>query len=569
MKNYLEKIKSYVVAHKIISSIALIVILLIGYWGYGKITSTSGETNYVLSKVTKGTVVSSVSASGQVSALNQVNINPTVSGTLTSVRTSPGSKVVAGQTLFVIDNTNAQKTVRDAEISLQNANLALQKLQLQNSNTNLNTSLSQAYDNGFSTVSNTFLNLPGIVSGLNNMFFESSISKNGQWNIDWYAGQVFSDDTETVLTYKQNFVDAYKAALAAYNSNFDNYKSVTRASDAPTIEALISQTYDDVKLISSAIKNANNYIDFVNASIEKNNNSTPPVIIAANQTTLNDYTSQTNTGLQSLLSAKTTIQSNKDSFVSSDLNTQSAEISIKQAENSLYDAQRNLSDYYIKAPFGGVIASVPVIRGTNASSGTTLASIITTKELAVVSLNEVDVAKISLGEKATLTFDAIPDLTIAGQVVEIDSVGTVSQGVVNYNVQIGFDTANADGVKPGMSVTAAIITKVAQDVLIVPNSAIKTQGETSYVQMFDASLPAPLAGVQGSPSTTPPQQQIVSIGISNDTYTEIISGLKEGDEIVTKTITPTTTTTATAPSIFGAAANRSGSNVKIPTATGR
>jgi hypothetical protein len=192
-----------------------------------------------------------------------------------------------------------------------------------------------------------------------------------------------------------------------------------------------------------------------------------------------------------------------------------------------------------------------------------LATIITTKELAVVSLSEVDVAKISLGEKATLTFDAIPNLTIAGQVVEIDSVGTVSSGVVNYNVQISFDTTSDQGVKPGMSVNAAIITNVAQDVLEVPSGAVKTSGGVSYVQTFATALPAPAAGVQGSVSITPPKKQIVEIGVTDGTSTEIISGLKEGDEVVTKTITSatTTSTTSAAPSILGSSSSGRGGGV--------
>jgi len=85
--------------------------------------------------------------------------------------------------------------------------------------------------------------------------------------------------------------------------------------------------------------------------------------------------------------------------------------------------------------------------------------------------------------------------------------------------------------------------------LTVPNGAVKTQAGASYVQMFDAALPPPTTGVQGSVSLVPPRNQTVEIGISDATSTEILSGLNEGDEIVTKTITSTTKTTATAPSI--------------------
>ena len=104
-----------------------------------------------------------------------------------------------------------------------------------------------------------------------------------------------------------------------------------------------------------------------------------------------------------------------------------------------------------------------------------------------------------------------------------------------------------------MSVNADIITAVKQNVLAVPNGAIKTQGGVSYVQTFATPLPSALPGVQGSPSTIPPKSQIVTTGISNDTSTEIVSGLNVGDIIVTKTIASTTasTTASTAPSILG------------------
>lgn len=551
MKEYFYKVKSYVFSHKVVSVIILLAVLLLGYWIYGKITTTSGETRYVTALVTKGTIISSVSGSGQVSASNQVDIKPNVSGTIISINTAPGNYVTAGKTLFVIDNTNAQKAVRDAEINLENANIALQKFKIQNSDANLNANLAKSYDDGFNTVSNTFLDLPGIMTGLDNMFFKSTISSGtGQWNIDWYVGQVASEDKDKALSYKKDFTDSYDTALQAYNVSLDGYKQVSRTSDDTTIEKLISQTYNTTKLISDAIKNANNYIDFINDSMQRNNYNIP-TIITTHKTSLSDYTSKTNTDLLNLLSIQTSIKGYKDAFPNSNLDSQSTELSVKQKQNALLDAQQALADYYVKAPFDGVIASIPVIKGSNASSGTALGTIITSKSVATISLNEVDVAKIALGQKATLTFDAIPDLTISGKVIQIDSLGTVSQGVVNYSVKISFDT-NDIRIKPGMSVSAEIITNVKQDVLTVPNNAIKKQGTTSYVQMFDTPLPDPIVGTQGSPSLVAPVNQTVETGISDNTSTEIISGLKESDQIVTKIITVTASTTSTTPSLLNA-----------------
>ena len=235
-----------------------------------------------------------------------------------------------------------------------------------------------------------------------------------------------------------------------------------------------------------------------------------------------------------------------------ELNIETKQLAVTQAENALQDAKDTLAKYYINAPFSGTIASVPVSVGDNASSGTTLGTIITNQELAVVVLNEVDVAKINLGEKSTITFDAIPDLTIAGVVSEIDSVGSVSQGVVNYNVKISFATQDTR-VKSGMSVTADIITNVAQDVVVIPNSAVKTASDgSSYVQIFDASVSGPVTATQTFTTALLPKQIPVQVGLSDGTSTEITSGLKEGDVIIVKSVAGTTAKTT--PNILSAVA---------------
>ena len=102
-----------------------------------------------------------------------------------------------------------------------------------------------------------------------------------------------------------------------------------------------------------------------------------------------------------------------------------------------------------------------------------------------------------------------------------------------------------------MSVSAAIIIDMAQDVFVVPSSAVKNKNGSSYVEIFDTPLATPAVGVQGSLSKVLPKQQTVTVGISDDTSSEIISGLKEGDVIVTKTITGTAITTTSTKSILG------------------
>ncbi|MEK7142360.1 MAG: hypothetical protein AAB818_02125, partial [Patescibacteria group bacterium] len=99
------------------------------------------------------------------------------------------------------------------------------------------------------------------------------------------------------------------------------------------------------------------------------------------------------------------------------------------------------------------------------------------------------------------------------------------------------------------------------------NSAVKSQGETHYVEMFDQAIPRNKNG-QGVSSPVPPRRQTVEIGLSNDTFTEIISGLNEGDQVVARTTSGSSGSQSAqqAPtSLFGNPARGGGSGgVRIP-----
>jgi HlyD family secretion protein len=227
---------------------------------------------------------------------------------------------------------------------------------------------------------------------------------------------------------------------------------------------------------------------------------------------------------------------------------QTAQNNLTRMKNALSDAEENLADCSISAPFDGVISDVKVKKGDTVSSGTVLATLITKQKIAEITLNEIDAAKVKLGQKATLTFDALPDLTLTGKVTEIDTVGTVSQGVTSYGVKIALDTDD-ERIKPGMSVTAEIVVEAKPDVLTLPNSAIKTQGNSNYVELIEASDTTKNKLKIGSSIVLPKNVQIknqtVEIGISNDTMTEIVSGLKEGDIVISSKISSQTQTQST------------------------
>jgi len=221
---------------------------------------------------------------------------------------------------------------------------------------------------------------------------------------------------------------------------------------------------------------------------------------------------------------------------------------INQLEISLNNSLLNYQSYspIIIAPNNGVISDLIYAPGmtisfaSNSSTSSTSSSvkIATIKNQGVpfgrFTASEIDVSKIKPGQKATITIDALSDKTYTGEVLAVDKTGEVSSSVVSYPLTIKFDD-EASEVLPNMSATANIIIAKKIDVLTVPSSAIvKQNGETFVRQIKNGKL-----------VFTP-----VEVGISSDTKTEVISGLKEGDEIVTLVVNSAQTSTGSNQSPF-------------------
>ncbi len=231
---HIFKIIKKILASKLWLAITVMVLLGGGYWGYKYFFGTSASVRYVSAQVQKGTLIVSISGSGQVSASNQVDIKPKASGEIIALNIKLGQEVGAEAILAVIDASDSERAVRDAETSLETAKLELDKLlepldeltllQAENSLTQTKESkqksedsLTKAYEDGFNTTANAFLDLPDIMAGLYDMLFSSSAGlggAGGQWNIDYYAGAVQAYD-EKASQYKDDARAAYQKARAA------------------------------------------------------------------------------------------------------------------------------------------------------------------------------------------------------------------------------------------------------------------------------------------------------------------------------------------------------------------
>ncbi len=567
IKSVLKSIFQLAMRHKIIAVIVAVVVICGGYFGYHALAKSKDNTQYLVSAVTKGTLIVSVSGSGQVLSSDQVEIKPKVSGDIVSVSAAKGDQVPARQLLAIIDTSEAAKSVRNAQTSLETANLEYDKLiappdeltllqsensleQAKESIVDAQNSLAKTYEDSFNTIANSFLDLPNIATGLQDILFSTTLSQGGQWNLDYYVNSVKAYDA-SVVQFRTDAYEKYQKARITYDKNFLDYKAASRFSEKTVIENLVTETYETAKDIAEAVKSASNLIQFYQDKLAERS-LTPSSFSNTHLSSLNTYTSKTNSLLSNLLSAKQSLQDAKQAIVNAqrsfeektlslnkikagadDLEIRAAKIAIQQAEDNLQSSQETLANCYIRAPFDGILASFDIKKGDSVSAGTAAFTLISKNKLAEITLNEIDAAKVKTGQKATLTLDAVPDLEITGHVFQVDTLGTVSQGVVSYTIQIAFDTQD-ERVKSGMSVSAGIIVDAVTDVLMVPNASVKSQGDSYYVQMpsvQDAkklSVNSVSLALSGTLKTQP-----IEIGIANDDYTQITSGLQEGDIVIT------------------------------------
>jgi len=562
-----HKVRVFAGAHKFWAVIIIALVLYGGYRTYAALTAVPVETHYVTATVATGTVVAALTETGQVSASQQLTLSPQASGQVVGVYVTPGQQVYAGQTIAQLDATDALQSLQSAKLSLATAQLtynqdtATSTLQLnlvnaQSDATNAQIALTKAHDNAYASLASIYTDLSTVVTGLDSVLHNSNVaSRPNQQNIDAYANLVSNHD-DSIGVYANTAETTYNAAYTAYQNALTAYQATNNSISDSALQTLAEQTYNAAAIVAQATRAAHDFYNRVSSDYSLYNLGTSSQLstLLANTDT---YSTTITTDLSNALSAKGNLVSAEQSLAQAQnalqvqqsgantLTVQQAALNLKTAQDAVTTAEQNLSDYTVTAPFSGTIASVGVQKFDQAGPSTQVAVLVTNKATANITVNEVDASKLKIGQNATLTFDALPNLTIAGTVASINEIGTVTQGVVSYNATIAFDTNNAQ-VKPGMSVTANIITGTETG-LVVPASAINTSGNTPYVQVFSPPL-ANSAGTTGAPSAVPPKDVPVVTGLSDDTQAIIESGLSAGDQVVTRTIAGSSAPSAAAQS---------------------
>jgi macrolide-specific efflux system membrane fusion protein len=340
--------------------------------------------------------------------------------------------------------------------------------------------------------------------------------------VAWLIYRGVAGDSKATVTYNTGTVQ--KMTLRSSIDGTGNIELPDAASVTPTVSGEVTglEVQNGATVAKGQVLFAlvNPQLDVAVAEAQ---NAYDKAVLAVDSARLNLTSAQTSlTSAYNSGSTALTIRQSKANVTGAELAITAAETAVTSAQIALEQAKDDAAARNVTAPIAGVVTALPVENGSTAGgAGSAVAATITNPEVyqATITLAESDISTVEVGQRALLTFDALPDLTLIGQVTRVDTTGANESGVVSYGVVITPDVMDKS-VKGGMTVSVSIITATAQDVLAVPSSAVKSSGAGKYVQILQNGQPVNVT---------------VEVGMSNDAYTEITSGLTEGQEIVVST----------------------------------
>lgn len=485
-----EKIKKPVkrkIGKKAVTTIIILLVILLGIIAYGYyyyVTTTrkieekqaeAAELEPDTAAVRRGDLTNTLDdISGIVRSNQSVYLYWQISGTVATVNVEVGDIVKKGDVLAELDRSTIDSSIIDAEVTKEQAEESLERLYT-------------------STLS--------LEQARTKMVQAKQAVRDAQKALD-SLGIVRADEIELGVKY-----DDYQRALESYNNALENFDKVKElALDNP----------DRIRA-QAMLESSKSRLDSAKAQYNWYNGETEEIDVQKADAALKLAKAQLDDAVRAYNRIKDGPTDNQVRTILAQINAAAATINTSK----------------IIAPINGTIAQVEakpfdVITYEASSAARNILAVRIddlTSHYIDITVTELEVNKISLGQKVKITFDAIPLREYSGTIVNISNAGTVSNLTVNYALTVKMDEAD-DSIKSGMMADVAIVTEQAENVLYVPRKAllIADDGMTQIVKKLMAD---------GSYQEIP-----IKTGLSSGSDVEIISDqLKEGDEVMLTKIT--------------------------------
>ncbi len=456
------------------------VVLLAGsgfvYYQFGYLPSQNTKTTtqtIQTSRVRRGNIVLSASGSGVLVALNEINLGFGTSGTLASINVKVGDNVRLGDVLATqgnlesmqaavaqdkIDLMSAQQTLDDLMINLDTSRAAAQ-LALVTAQTTYNDAL----------ITRNSMNAINCIESMTTLYYSDlvlatqSLEKvQKDWDLNF--AMLAADDARRANAYSKLYT-----AKSAYDSALTNYNYCIGKADATTI----SEADANLAVAKAALAEAQRTVD----ALKTGPNATELAL---------------------------------------------AQAKLDNAKLALKLSQQNLEKASMVAPMDGVVMSIKNKVGDTVGTATFIVLDDLSVPMMTVYIDESDLNNIGLNYEVSVVFDALPEQTFTGKVVQIEPALTTVQNVGYIKALAELDTKSlpvGQTLPTGLNASVDVIGGKAENVLLVPLEALREIDTNSY---------AVFVMVDGKPKLTP-----VTVGLKDLTYAEIKSGVNEGDTVTT------------------------------------
>lgn len=515
MKNFLKKVKDKLTVKKvvlIVIAVALIAAIIVSFFSCGG--KEEQKSSIAEAKVKYGDIVETIEQSGTIEPYERREITALVNGEVISSPFKEGDFVNEGDTLYQIDD-------EDAQLNLEKTRNGITKSQLDLNETNKNIAKLNIYASSSGTLSNFKLEKGDEIQ----------------------AGEIGKIVNTSNLTAKIPFTEADYNKISVGNS-----VTVTSAAYMMSMQGTVTHKYDS----GAGTAADGSYLKNIEVSIQNPGSLSAGVTVSGavntySGTVYSAKSGQIESGSETSLRAevsgtvKTVNVKNGDNVTSGQLiatlesdnlsnSRTNSELSLSDSKISLKSGQKALEDYNITAPISGTVITKNVEVGDKIDSSNAKEALMVVADMSkmkfTISVDELEIEDISLGQTAVVDADALPGVTFSGVVTSIASEGTVSgQGVTTYDVEIVID--EPEKLMPGMNVNANIVVSQIKDVLNIPEEALnKAADGKATVYVKTKNTPKDAKFPEGY------EEKEIEYGASNGTLVEIKSGLSEGETVV-------------------------------------
>jgi HlyD family secretion protein len=403
--------------------------------------------------VERTAIESIVSATGSVAAERVANLIAPGSGTVAAVLVQEGDQVTAGQVVARLDTSDLELNLKQAQAQLQVSEASLARSRKAPSAEEI-----KAAEAGLASANANLENL-----------------KKGPSTTDQQLARMSIDQAKNSLWGAQGNRDAVKGS------------PVSGGGAKAQAEAQVANAELGVKIA------------------EVNYQKLFEPVAASQVTAAESQIAQAESTLARLLSTP----SQEDIAV--------AEAQVAQAQVAVQIAQKHLADAAIKAPFSAEMTTLNIHPGDIVAPNAPVATLLDSSRYHIsVDIDETEITQVHAGQAVRVELDAFPAQEIEGTVSRIDPLGASSQGLVNYRVRVDVSPSELP-IRQLMTASIRIVVAEKQNVLVVPNRAIKRDSQGRYVEILQAAVPT---------------KAYVTTGASNEDVTEIVDGLEQGQQVI-------------------------------------